>query len=184
MTVHAEAGKSSEWYTPEVYIDAARITMGSIMLDPYSSPRANKTVQAVMIGTKKNPIDPQKWRAMTAFVNPPYSDYRGQADQILGFMLDAHLENRIKQFIALVQQSVLYQPNAQRILRAGSVCLCDHRIQFIDGETGIPQKSPPQTNAFLYLAPWNRAHRFEYHFKQFGAVLHSHIQIETEDYYA
>ena len=105
------------------------------------------------------------------FINPPYSDYRGQADEIMGKLLE-HLEFQyIDEAIALVQQSILYQPNVQKILKVGSVCLVDHRIRYWDGTKGEVKKSPQQNNAFLYMGP----HRFEFEreFKKFGAVLHS-----------
>ena len=41
-----KSSTSNEWYTPAQYIEAARLVMGSIDLDPASSALANETVKA------------------------------------------------------------------------------------------------------------------------------------------
>lgn len=162
-------GAHSEWYTPKVYVEAARsVYDGVIDCDPYSCDEANKTVQAREYGTKENPLE--MWHG-SIFINPPYSDYRGQADEIMGKLLEYFEFQYIDEAIALVQQSILYQPSVQKILRLGSICLVNHRIRYWDGIKGEIKRSPQQNNAFLYMGP----HRleFEREFKEFGSVLHS-----------
>ena len=49
---HLDSGKT-EYYTPPEIVDAARVTMGCIDLDPASSIIANQTVKAGVIYTRK-----------------------------------------------------------------------------------------------------------------------------------
>jgi len=60
----------NEWYTPKKHIEAARIVMGSIDLDPASSAKANETVQATVYYTKKNSGLDKPWSGKL-FMNPP-----------------------------------------------------------------------------------------------------------------
>lgn len=176
MTVHAAPGKHSEWYTPARYIESARNAMGSIEFDPYSCDKANETVKADIYGTRNEPIPTRQWRANTMFVNPMYSDFPGQANSILFDVLMAWKEGRVISSIVLVNQSMLYQSAAQSIMRAGSICLCNHRIKFFDGTTNKIQDRPPQANAFLFLPDQTRpdetALAFTRNFNQYGAVMH------------
>lgn len=160
-------GKHSEWYTPKVYIDAVRATFGGVIdCDPYSCYEANKTVKAVKYGTKESPLT--MWLGST-FVNPPYSDYRGQANDILGEVLSHYDNYNIHEAICLVSQGALNQKNAQQFMRKGCVCLTDHRIKFWDGILGKVKNAPQQNNAFLYIGPNHIA--FEREFNKFGVVL-------------
>jgi hypothetical protein len=63
---------STEWYMPPKYIDAVHEVLGTIELDPASSPLANLTVRAVRIYTVVDDGLPREWRAKTAYLNPPY----------------------------------------------------------------------------------------------------------------
>lgn len=61
-----------EWYTPAVYIEAAREVMGSIDLDPASNDFANETVKAaVYYDEAMNGLE-RDWYG-NIWLNPPYS---------------------------------------------------------------------------------------------------------------
>ncbi len=174
MAVHARLGMTSEHYTPVRYVDAAREAMGGrIDLDPASSAIANATVQATRYFTREDDGLTRPWGAAeqptTVFLNPPYSDYRGQAADWADKLALEYDSGHVGQAVMLVNASTLYQAALQRLVWRAALCFPNHRIRFIDAETGLPQDKPPQPSVFLYLG----RHRDAFHrcFNQFGAIM-------------
>lgn len=75
MTVPAQS-KSNEWYTPSVYIEAARKVMNGIDLDPASCKLANQTVKAAKYFSKEDDGLAHVWKAESVWLNPPYGRTR------------------------------------------------------------------------------------------------------------
>lgn len=167
MVVHAQQGRSSEWYTPIPYLVAARQAMGGIDLDPASTATANANVWATKFYSRADDGLSQPWYGRV-WLNPPYSDYRGQAVEWLGKMLTEYMVGAVFQAIALVNLTMAYQPIVQEIGRCGRLCIVDHRIKFFD-EHGNRQSAPPQSNIFCYLG--HRPEHFAEEFSQFGVVV-------------
>ena len=63
--------KDREWYTPPVYIEAARQVMGGIDLDPASSEQANRVVQATEFFSIERCGLNRSWYGRV-WLNPPY----------------------------------------------------------------------------------------------------------------
>lgn len=61
-----------EYYTPLAIVDAARVTLGGIDLDPASSPEANRTVRAAKFYTVADDGLAQPW-AGRVWMNHPFS---------------------------------------------------------------------------------------------------------------
>lgn len=62
---------SVEHYTPPAVIEAARVVLGGIELDPASSPLAQTHVKAERFFTKEDDGLAQPWKARSVFLNPP-----------------------------------------------------------------------------------------------------------------
>ena len=163
---HYDPGATSEWYTPGAYLDAARAAMGSIDLDPASCAHANKTVQAAPYFDRAADGLARQWHGRV-WLNPPYSDYPGQAAAWATKLLAEYRAGRVEQAVLLVNLSVAYQMAFQAVARAGAVCMVDHRIKFVSA-TGKSDR-PTQANMLLYLG--DRRRQFAAEFGQFGAVL-------------
>lgn len=163
----AQANGCSEWYTPLIYIEAARQVMGSIMVDPASSDIANEIVKADLWYTKEDDGLKQPW-AGTVWMNPPYSQPLVQ--EFCDLFVEKIETGEITEGCVLVNnatETVFFQ-NMLKHCRA--VCFIEGRIQFID-ENGDAKGAPLQGQAVLYFGT-NYA-SFESVFSNFGVVLHA-----------
>jgi phage N-6-adenine-methyltransferase len=68
----AQGTGENEWWTPALYIEAARKVLGAIDLDPATTLKANETVQAAQIFTRKDNGLEQRWDGRV-WLNPPYA---------------------------------------------------------------------------------------------------------------
>lgn len=174
---HYDAGSSSEWYTPRMYIVAAHDVMGSIDLDPASCVEGQRNVRAKRFYTRDDNGLLLDWHG-NVWLNPPYSDYRGQAQAwVKKAMLEFDL-GHVQQIVMLINVSTCYQAPMQIALEAGSVCIPDVRIKFLDKD-GFEMRQPPQPNMFVYLG--NHHDAFDYFFGRFGVVLMSPKRIMRKD---
>lgn len=152
-----------EWYTPSTIIEAARLVLGDIDLDPASSPLANRTVRAERFYTVDDDGLSRPW-AGRVWMNPPYST--GLVER---FVLRA-----VEEFDAgTVTAAVVLTNNAtdtrwwQRLAGAAAVvCFPARRIRFIApaGEKNTPLQG--QTIAYL----GSDADRFATAFSALGSV--------------
>jgi len=159
-------GKNSgenEWYTPERFIEAARLTMGQIDLDPASSERANKTVKAGVIYTIDDDGLAQDWFG-NVWMNPPYA-------QPLMTQFAEKLISELPELctaIVLVNNATETKWFQLMAKQATAICFPEARIKFIDKE-GKESGSPLQGQAFLYFGV-DRENFIE-NFSHFGFVM-------------
>lgn len=69
-----------EYYTPQIYIDAARKVMGGIDLDPASSKAAQENIKAGTFYTEHDNGLSHEWIGRV-WLNPPYSKTGGRSNQ-------------------------------------------------------------------------------------------------------
>lgn len=156
---------NNEWYTPAVYIEAARLVMGCIDLDPASSALANETVKAGEIYTEESgDPDNLEWFG-NVWLNPPYAQplIKDFSDRLCS-AVDG---KQIEQAIVLVNnatETVWFQNMARR---ASAICFPEKRIKFVgpEGEKG----QPLQGQAFLYFG--DDSARFVSAFFDYGFTL-------------
>ncbi len=153
----------NEWYTPVKYIEAARLVLGTIDLDPASCKRANKIVQAKAIYTAKDDSLHQPWTGRL-WLNPPYGRLAGE---FVGRLVLEYQAAEVKAAIALVNAHCTdadwFQP-----LWNYALCFTDHRIDF-DSSGREKQTSSTHGSIFAYLGTETKA--FKAAFAEFGAVV-------------
>ncbi len=158
---------SVEWYTPALYVQAAREVLRQIDLDPASSPLANEIVKAESFFTADDLPLERDW-AGKVFMNPPYGIEGGQsmAGMFCNKAIAEYEAGRVSEAILLVNS--VHSQNWQEPLFEHVVCLVDHRIKFIAGD-GTENENPTFQNIFVYLGRDKR--RFRNGFSQFGYVV-------------
>lgn len=168
-TSDTQSGKSSEWYTPPLYIAAARRVMGPIELDPASCEVANRTVQAERFITREQNGLMQPWVAKSVWLNPPYGKTpRGKSnlEAFTSYLLEQYRCGHTQQAICLVPTGSIstswFVP-----LWDFPICFPGYRIRFLL-EDGTQSDGPSLGTCLIYLGP--HIDRFIEVFDQFGPI--------------
>ena len=156
----------NEWYTPPVYVDAARAAMGGIDVDPASCEAANAVVRARSFYTVETNGLAQAWGG-NVWMNPPYAQpLVGQFIDKLISELDA---GNVEQACVLVNNFTDTKAGQRLIIRADAVCFVAKRIKFID-KNGEESGAPLQGQMICYFG--ENAAGFYDEFDVLGAVLY------------
>lgn len=171
---------SNEWYTPGKYIQAARLVMGGIDLDPASCEMANQTVQATRYYTEEENGLLQPWYGRV-WLNPPYGRLHGKGGNIsyqklfACRLLEKYQAGTIEQAVVLS----LGNPSSKWFQPFFDYLICFHlgHIAFLRpdgtyGYFGFPL-------AFIYLGPHEQ--RFNDVFSQFGRVVRAIDKPDVEE---
>lgn len=151
------------WYTPQVYLEAAREVMGPLDLDPASSDAAQKFVKAKRYYTIDDDGINQDWKGVV-WLNPPYGS--GIVDRFAEKLVGS-LEG-ISHCIALVNNATETKWFQLLANHSSAICFPATRIRFLDS-TGEPKGSPLQGQVFFYFGP--SAESFLKVFNRFGFVV-------------
>lgn len=165
VTIHSlTQAQSHEWYTPAIYIEAARRVLGTIDLDPASSVEANQTVKATTYYTQQNDGLVQEWKG-AVWLNPPY---KGLSASFIEKLLEQIKKGNVTEAIVLLNanstETKWFSPLWNYIL-----CFTDHRINFI----GQSSTTSTHGSVFIYIGPQER--KFYEEFKQFGYVVKQYV---------
>ena len=150
-----------ETYTPQEYIESARIVMGSIDLDPASNKTANENVKATEYFDIGQDGLSRDWHG-NVFLNPPYKqpEIRLFVDK-LQYQLS---KGNISQAILLTNNSTdtkwFHQASELSI-----ICFPNHRIQFIVGDK---RTQPTTGQAFFYFGDNKKG--FKKEFSKYGII--------------
>lgn len=164
---------ADSWYTPSAYIEAARMVMGSIDLDPFSSERANETIQAARILTEDRSAFSTPWRkdrrrypdGVCVWMNPPYS--AGLIHQAVVIFLENWAAGHIAQAVVLVNNATDTQWFKALREQSTAVCFTHHRISF-ESPDGKRVSGNTRGQTFFYFGSESRAEAFVVEFSRFG----------------
>ena len=134
----------NEWYTPAVYVEAARQAMGSIDLDPASSDMANEVVKAARYCTVETDGLSYEWGG-NIWMNPPYSS------DLVGRFISKLVDERdnYEQAIVLVNNATETEWFRKLISVANAVCFPYGRIRYYSPHG--KNNSPLQGQAIVYV---------------------------------
>ena len=157
---------NDEWYTPAIYVEAARSAMGSIDLDPASCEIANKTVKATKyFDSKENGLG-KIWDE-NVWLNPPYSSKL--ITVFIETVIQKCISGEVLQACVLVNNATETKWGQALLLNSQAVCFVSKRIKYLD-ETGIPKNTGLQGQMICYMG-FDVA-SFSDSFKEIGVVLY------------
>lgn len=155
---------NNEWYTPVEFIEAARLVLGQIDLDPASSEIANKTVCASKFFTIEDDALSQEWPVGSIWMNPPY------AQPLMGQFASKYAEaiQGGSEGIILVNNATETTWFQEIASVCSAICFPKSRIKFLDPQ-GNATGAPLQGQALIYSG--NTRQVFYEAFSQFGLVV-------------
>jgi len=172
---------SNEWGTPSIYVEAARLVMGGIDLDPASCEKANRTVQAIRYFTEAQNGLAHSWRTATGtpsrvWCNPPYGTHRNKSNQGIWIRRLIHDYEAGDIAQAIILSNAATDTRWFHQLFAYPICFTEGRINYFslthhtDTAMSRPEKSQnTHGSAFTYLG--TRQSQFIDVFSQFGTII-------------
>lgn len=160
---------SDSWFTPAKYIESVRSALGGIVLDPFSSEKANQIVMADFYFDDDNDGLTQNWnvaKKTSVFMNPPYSA-KLVAQSIKKFLTE-YSENNIQSGIILVNNATETKWFQSALSASSAICFTNHRIGFWNNDGKVVSNNT-RGQAFFYFG---KAYKpFKTNFQQFGTCI-------------
>lgn len=153
----------NEWYTPKLYLDAARAVLGKIDLDPASSDTAQANVKAARHFTIDDNGLERPWRGRV-WMNPPYA--QPAIEHFMRKLVAEVAAGNVTEAIALTHNytdTVWFHHAAEA---ATAVCFTRGRIRFESPDGKLA--APTQGQAFFYYG--KNVDRFAETFRSIGFV--------------
>jgi|GEM_PF-2287516 len=157
----------NEWYTPQIYADAAREVMGTIDTDPASSETANGIIKARQYFTIEDDGRKQTW-AGNIWMNPPYS--QPLVAEFCALLVEKLRNNEIKRACVLVNNATETNFYQNMMGKCQAVCFVKNRIKFLD-KKGESTGAPLQGQTILYFG--DNYQKFAQVFSRFGVILYA-----------
>lgn len=155
--------RDPESYTPEQYIESARLIMGSIDTDPASNEFANQIIKASTYYTSENNGLDKSWYG-NVFLNPPYK--QPDIKLFIEKLIQEYESQRVKQAILLTNNNTDTRWFALASRISTALCFTFGRINFYKNDGSISQPTNGQT--FFYFGK-NRE-SFIYEFSKYGLI--------------
>lgn len=154
--------EADHWQTPARFIEAARLTMGSIDLDPASCASANERVKAKYYFTEQDNGLTHQWFG-NIWMNPPFS----LNDKFMPYLVSEYKSGRVKQ--ACVISFASTETEWYRCLVEYPICYLFPRVNYIK-PLGIKESSgAPKASSVAYLGP--DIARFAQVFGRYGYIM-------------
>jgi phage N-6-adenine-methyltransferase len=150
-----------ERYTPPEYIEAARLVLGAIDLDPATSEQAQRTVRAANYFTEKTDGLKQEWHGRI-WLNPPY--HRELAPAFIRKLVAEIAAGRVTAAIMLTNNCTDTEWFAVVEAACAAICFTRGRIKFT--QPNGTEVLPTQGQAFFYFG--TDANSFARVFCRFG----------------
>ena len=147
----ASKRNSDSWFTPEVYLESAKVTLGGITLDPFSDSKANEIVGAAHFFDERADGLTQNWnldKKTTVFMNPPYS--AGMVKKCCSRFIEAWHKKEISAGIILVNNATETKWFQHLLLEANAVCFTNHRISFWNSDGKVVSNNT-RGQSFFYF---------------------------------
>ncbi len=162
MSDHFKTMKNDDWGTPQEIVEAARLYMGGIDLDPASSAEHNQIIGATrFLGLPDVDPDvgvPTDWRnASKIFINPPGGKF-GKRTLVSLFWEHLSIQvrtNRNTSFVWVaynINQLQTLQLVNETLIAHCSLCVPNRRVSYLD-ETNTPVNGTPSASAIIAYNP-------------------------------